>query len=117
MEERRKMAVEVLIKTAFLSVSEPQELYVEWHRGKQSIKTKKRSVDHQTSKVTFAKSEARFSIQASFYFLGEDQWKADTNMLKLCCNNQIIGVCTFNMSQYIGKVPVPEKAYIVPESY
>ena len=34
MEERKEMAVEVLIKTAYLRVSEPQELYVEWHRGK-----------------------------------------------------------------------------------
>ena len=71
-EERKKMAVEVLIKTAYLSVNEPQELYVEWHRGKQSIKTKKRSVDQQSSKVNFAKSEARFSIQASFYYLGDN---------------------------------------------
>ena len=64
---KKKMAVEVLIKTAYLRVNEPQELYVEWHRGTQSIKTKRRSVDQQSSKVNFAKNEARFTITGGFY--------------------------------------------------
>lgn len=54
---------------------------------------------------------------ASFFYLGEDQWKPDINMLKLCCSNKVIGVCTFNMSHYINKAPYNEKAYIKSESY
>lgn len=38
-------------------------------------------------------------------------------MLKLCCSNQVIAVCTFNLASYIGKQALGEKALIKPESY
>ena len=39
----------------------------------------------------------------------------DINKLELFCAGQLIGACTFDMSEYNGKTPAPEKAKITAE--
>ena len=60
-----KMQVEVSVLAAKVTVSSYKELFVEWSRNNQSIKTKKLSVDENNGKVVFQKQ--KFTINASFY--------------------------------------------------
>ena len=54
-DKRVKMQVEVTVLAAKVTVSAYQELFVEWSRNNQSIKTKKLSVDENNGKVVFQK--------------------------------------------------------------
>ena len=66
-DKREKMQVELQILQAGMTVTEYKELYVEWSRGGQSIKTKKLSVDENNNRVLFSKGQGKFTINASFY--------------------------------------------------
>ena len=113
-ESKVKMDVELRILKASVIVQEPSEVYVQWHRGKNSAPTKKRSVDQQTSVIEYGRKEALWTMSTRFTQNADQTYQEDNNKLILYCANQIVGTCFFNLSSYIDKKPVAEKAMIVP---
>ena len=108
--KREKMQVELQILSAGISVPEYKDLFVEWSRNGQSIKTKKLSVDENNSRVLFSKGQGKFTINASFYRQQSDgNWRVDKNTLTLVVGGATIGVCTLNLSDYIGRNPKKHK--------
>ena len=62
----------------------------------------------------FTRKSACFAIQAGFKKSANGSWQPDANELILYCAGLEVGKCSFNLSAYIGKNPVVEKARIVP---
>jgi len=110
-----KLAVEVRILKASVLVQEPQEIYVKWTRGKQSVDTKKLSVDEQIRVVEFSRSQANFAMSASFLKNPDGSLLPDINKFVLYCGSQLVGACTFDMSKYKGKTPNVERCTITRE--
>ena len=110
------MAIELRILKASVTVQEAQELYVQWTRNGQSAKTKKLSVDQQVKVAEFARSQANFSMNPSFLINESGDLLPDINKLQLFCAGQLVGTCSFDMSVYKGKNPVPERASIADEA-
>ena len=62
-------------------------------------------------------NDAKFSISASFYRHSDGNFVEDINLLKFKCGRDLVGICEFNISTYIGKRPVVQKAMIEGEFY
>lgn len=68
-EKREKMNVEVRVTTMRLKTTEPKEIWVQWKRGKEAIKTGKGTVDSTTDIVKLDRKQGKFNLPASFYQL------------------------------------------------
>ena len=112
---KKKMAVELRIFKASVQVQEAQEVYVQWTRNGQSAKTKKLSVDQQVTEATFQRNQALFQMDSRFTVNPDGGLLPDMNKLELFCANQLVGSCTFDMSEYLGKTPTPERAVIAAQ--
>lgn len=85
-EEATKMDVEVRILASSVVVTEPKPVYVEWHRGTNSIKTSIKEITPETNKVSFERKEARFQISSRFYKNNFDgTYREDENKLIFFC--------------------------------
>ena len=114
-DKRVKMQVEVTVLAAKVTVSAYQELFVEWSRNNQSIKTKKLSVDENNGKVVFQKQ--KFIINASFYQRSDNSWKPDPNCLRLVCGGDTVGICDFDLSSFIGKFPSKAQKAVMQQKH
>ena len=70
-EKREKMNVEVRVTKMRLKTTEPKELWVQWKRGKDAIKTGTGMVDSTIDIVELNRKQGKFMITASFYQLGD----------------------------------------------
>lgn len=70
-EKREKMNVEVRVTKMRLKTTEPKELWVQWKRGKDAIKTGTGTVDSTIDIVELNRKQGKFMITASFYQLGD----------------------------------------------
>ena len=97
------MAISVRVRRAHVVVTEAKQLYVKWTRGKDSIDTGKIDVNPDTPLCEFKGKGSSFNIKASFYPVGENEWKEDLNSLALFCGDEQVGIYSFNLSDFIGK--------------
>ncbi len=49
----RKVAIDLNIRSAYLKVEEPTEVYIEWQRGGKSIDTKVKDIDPSQNMAMF----------------------------------------------------------------
>ena len=81
--ERKKVNVEMEIKSAQVIVLQPEELRVTWARSTKSLTTKGYSVDEQTKVATF---RDKYICDASLrQNTSTDEWLSDENKLTLTC--------------------------------
>lgn len=108
--EKRKLKIMIVIGSAHVAVTEPQDLYVQWTRHGKSIKTKKQTVD-QT--IVEPKFRDKFGMSSSFRFDGHTQtFLPDISEISLFCENQLVGTCAIDLVSYIDKQSKLEKVFI-----
>ena len=109
---KKKVALEMIIKSAVCFVEKDEELRVKWERGTKSIQTKKKSIEKNISDIAF---NERFKMNASFDYNQEDDcWLTSPTVLTLYCSNKQVGSVTIDLANYIGKKSKTEKAVIGP---
>ena len=112
--EKRKLKIEIQIGSVHVSVTEPQDVWVEWTRHGKSIKTKKQTVDTTTIEPKF---RDRFSMSSGFKFDTATQtFLPDISELTLFCENQKVGTCAIDLVQYIDRQAKVEKVVIASEN-
>ena len=114
--ERRKVNVVMEIKSASLpNATSPQELKVTWSRSNKSLPTKSRSVDEQNPVAIF---KDKFTCDAGLkYDTVNNVWLPDLNDLTLICGqDNVVGICKFDISQLIDVSPMLHKVVLKPET-
>ena len=72
---RHKMDINIRILSAQLTVREPKQVYVEWHRNGSSLPTKVKEVSPIDSKVHFSgKDDATFVITSRLTQNRDGSW-------------------------------------------
>ena len=106
--ERRKLKIDIIIQSAHVAVTEPQDLQIEWRRAGKSVRTKKQTVDHQLKEPKF---KDRFTMSSGFKFDAVTQtYLPDISELTLYCEGKKVGTCTVDLASYIDKKAEQEKA-------
>lgn len=107
---KRKVALEMVIKSASCFIQQDGDLKVKWERGTKNITTKKKSIDKQITSVVF---NEKFKMNGTFDFNENRQcFESSLTSLTLFVTNKEIGSVTIDLASYINMQPKTERATI-----
>ena len=112
-EVKERLNIEVKLVMASVKVNKYVEVCVEWARNAKKVRTKSVFLDQNISKGRFSKGANLKMPNTSFFKRSDGTWRPDYSTLTLMTNdNEVIGVCTFNNSDYCLKPRTSFKAVI-----